>query len=275
MDIEHYISCLRAYPVFDHQPDVNGVRFEYADPGDEHLMTLRSEYGIDKVVTGDSTLKKALQSMAWVFSQFRHTGEEVRVPVYNALEILKRATEGRFYCFHKAVVLNEVLLSLGLRSRVVTCYPLQFDMDCHVAVLVFVPEQRKWVFIDPTFNTYFPDSRSGLLGPLEIRNAYLRREVPDFADIPIDKSWTLVLAGKEYPTYKDWYRMYMAKNCFRFSSPISCCFGSYGSNVSRTVYLNPLGYDATNEYDGDETALRFNSYTNSAADFLREPVWRT
>ncbi len=76
-------------------------------------------------------LQQALDSMSWVFGQFRHTGSAVDVPATNALDILARAGEGTFYCDHKAVVLIEVLLARGLPSRVITCLPQHFDMDRH------------------------------------------------------------------------------------------------------------------------------------------------
>ena len=272
MNIEGYITRLREFPEFDSREGATLLEFSYAGAAEERLVFLRGAYGIAPATSSVDLLPQALDSMSWVFGQFRHTGSAVDIPATNALDILARADEGTFDCTHKAVVLNEVLLARGLPSRVITCIPQHFDMDRHVAVIVFAAEQNKWVFLDPTFNTYFPDGQAGALGPIEIRDAYRQGRNPSFAEIPIDKQWTLALAGKEYDSYQDWYTTYMAKNCFRFSSPTVSSFGSSGSSATQMAFLNPTGYCHRNEYDDLGARHRPNVYTHSTSDFLCPPA---
>ena len=271
MSIDEYVTRLQAFPEFESGACSSSLQFEYAAADEEHLASLRRTHDITAIPAGADVLREAVDSMSWVFGRFRHKGDAVDLPATNALEILARSDEGTFYCSHKAVVLNEVLLARGVHARVVTCFPQHFDMDRHVAVLLFVPDQGKWVFLDPTFNTYFHDGQSGALGPIEIREAYRQGGIPEFAEIPINKTWTLVLGGEEYDTYREWYAAYMAKNCFRFSSPTLSSFGTYGSSSQQMAYLNPLGYTAQNEYDDLGRRSRPNLYTHGMIDFLSPP----
>jgi hypothetical protein len=272
MTLDECIARLRQYHAFGDTISPSAVQFEYASATDDQLTQLRSNYGIQPACEDADVLQQALDSMSWVFSRFQLTGSSVDIPATNALDILARSDEGTFYCSHKAVVLNEVLLARGLHSRVITCIPQHFDMDRHVAVIVFLAAQRKWVFLDPTFSTHFHDGSTGALGPIEIREAYRGGHCPGFSEIPINKTWRLVLDGQEYDSYHDWYTTYMAKNCFRFSCPAVSGFGNYGSSETQMVFLNPTGYSETNEYDDVSVRSKPSAYTHSLAEFLRPPM---
>jgi len=272
LTLDECIARLSRYHAFGGALSPTAVQFEYASATDDQLVRLRSSYGIQPAERDADVLEQALDTMSWVFSRFQLTGSSVDMPATNALDILARSGEGAFYCSHKAVVLNEMLLARGLHSRVITCIPQHFDMDRHVAVIVFLAAQRRWVFLDPTFNTYFHGGSTRALGPIEIREAYRGGTCPGFSEIPIDKTWRLVLDGQEYESYHDWYRTYMAKNCFRFSCPAVSAFGSYGSSETQMVFLNPMGYRERNEYDGVGVRSKDSAYTHSASEFLGPPV---
>lgn len=83
---------------------------------------------------------------------------------------------------------------------------------------------------------------------MEIRKQYLNRKDIQFKGIEIDKRWTLILNGIVCETYDEWYKIYMAKNCFRFAFPQKSKF-NYSNADARYVFANPLGYKVKNEYD--------------------------
>jgi hypothetical protein len=43
------------------------------------------------------------------------------------------------------------------------------DIDNHVVVMAWIPEDGKWILLDPSFNAYLADSEGHVLSPAEIR----------------------------------------------------------------------------------------------------------
>jgi len=145
----------------------------------------------------------------------------------------------------------ELLLALNRKATVVSCLPKTFDCDSHAAVLTYLEDAGKWAFFAPTFNTYFAGRSGEPLDILEIRAAYASEITPQFEPIPIQKEWVLVLNGIVYETYEEWYRVYMAKNTFRFILPAENFYGAYDrANDSKMRYcISPENYSDRNEYD--------------------------
>jgi hypothetical protein len=184
--------------------------------------------------------------------------------------ILENKQKGQMFCFYYAILMNEILLSLGIKSRIIECFPKIFDHDCHMAVIVFIPELNEWAFFDPTFNTYFIDDEGKPLAIDKIRNIYKNmmetKKVPRFIPIGIEKKWELVLAGNRYETYDEWYAIYMLKNIFRFLSPLKSTFGYNIKRDEINLMLNPVGYHIINEYDSFNYGRII--YTNNMQMFI-------
>jgi 2,4-dienoyl-CoA reductase-like NADH-dependent reductase (Old Yellow Enzyme family) len=53
-------------------------------------------------------------------------------------------------------------------------------------------------------------------------------------------------------TYDAWYSVYMAKNCFRFCTPLISECGQESNDLRQFVLLDPKGYEESNEYDSPE-----------------------
>lgn len=270
---KHYISLLTKYPDFKHlnlNVDCKNI-FEYSDNHDINLITLRKTYGIDDIAIGKDIVDKVIALMEWVHNELFFVGNNINPPYRNSLSILSVKKQGALFCLYQANVLNDVLLSIGIKSRIIRCLPYEYDMDCHVGVIVFIPERNKWLFFDPTFNTYFTDKIGNPLSIREIREVYKSCQIPAFKHIDIKKDWELFMNGIVCETYDDWYSLYIAKNCFRFASPKESSFDYNSKDTERTVFLNPTGYQIKNEYDNNIKNSHLSLYTDDINHFFRIP----
>ena len=66
--------------------------------------------------------------------------------------------------------------------------PIFGNVSCHVVTHVFLPEQNKWVMLDPSFNTYVMDKDFRPLNIVEITTA-LRNGTQLFTCDISDESW--------------------------------------------------------------------------------------
>jgi hypothetical protein len=271
MDVDEYCGLIQDYPRFDLSSNVRGELFTYSTVDDPRLSELRDTYGLGQVAGEGDCWSKATRLLSWTFEQLFHVGRTISPEPRDALNILAHRKTGSLFCIHKSIVLNEALLSVGLPSRLLWCYPYEFDSDCHVVVLVYVPELGKWAVLDPAFNTYFHGDDGAPSSVLEVRGAYASGSLPAFRSITIDKRWKLVMNGVTCETYDRFYQLYMAKNCFRFSSPADSRVGCSTDLQVRRVFLNPKGFTTTNQYDSSTRDPASNVYITSAYAFFAQP----
>lgn len=266
-----YISLLNKYPNFSQLNNNNELFFKYSDDNDINLITLRKTYGIDTIIAGLDTMDKIISLTEWVHNELFCVGSNINPPHRDSLSILSVKGQGALFCYYQAIVLNDALLSIGIKSRIIKCLPYEFDMDCHVGVIAFISERNKWVFFDPTFNTYFTDNNGNPLSLIEIRNEFKQGRIPVFKHITIKKDWVLIMNGIICDTYDDWYSIYMAKNCFRFASPLESLYNYASKDTGSTIFLNPIAYDIKNEYDNNIKNSHLSLYTNNINCFFRSP----
>jgi hypothetical protein len=262
-----YLESLVEFPTFDYN-EFEKTPFVYDDIYNNiNLSKLKNKYNIKNISNKESILHKTMDIMNWVHKELFCTKKLIKPNEMNSLCILKNRQKGQMLCFYYAIVMNEILLSLGIKSRVIECFPKMFDMDCHMAVTVLIPEVNQWCFFDPTFNTLFFDETKKPLSIDEIRKKYLGiidgKDQPKFLSINIKKEWELVLVDR-YETYNEWYFVYMLKNIFRFSSPLKSTFGF--NKDEKNVILNPIGYNTINEYDNNHGKIL---YTNNMQAFIK------
>ena len=111
--------------------------------------------------------------MYWIHNLVPHDGNHENPVVRNALSMInqcKKENRG-LNCRGLATVLNECYLSMGIKSRFVTCLPkdsLHTDPDCHVINIVYISSLKKWIWIDPTFCAYIMNEKGELLNLEEV-----------------------------------------------------------------------------------------------------------
>ncbi|MFB4213252.1 transglutaminase-like domain-containing protein [Shouchella sp. JSM 1781072] len=130
----------------------------YLRTNEEELDQLR-EY-VYRHLNVDSTDEWGvfLTVMNWVHQRFDHDG--INSGQYlSSLDILKEAGTGKsFRCAEYAKVTSDILLGLGYVARVVRVFSEAADYggigQSHVVVEVWSVHLKKWLFLDPQFNSY-------------------------------------------------------------------------------------------------------------------------
>lgn len=242
-----YAGILNEHPKFILNHAKNSL-FEFQNEHDKSLVDLKSDFNVDVIAAGKSDFDKTLSLMMYIHKELFFPGSNISPTVNNTYEIMKVRKTGALFCSYHATVLTEMLLSIGVKAIKISCLPKDFDGDCHVAVLAYMKEKKKWVFFDPTFGTYFFDENGNPLSILEIREQYINRKNILFKNIQIDKQWRLIMNGVVCESYDEWYRIYMSKNSFRFMFPQKSEF-NYSNTYAKYIFTNPLGYTTKNEYD--------------------------
>lgn len=242
-----WIDSLQEYPEIScNMSDVQDVPFFTYMPAEAPpLVELRTMYGLTDLVWGMSELAAALKLLEWTYAAIEHDGNATNPQPCNSLNILatcmieKKAVN----CRMKAIVLNEVYLSLGYRSRYITCMPAVADGDCHVLVMVYIASLGHWITVDPTQNTYFTGPDGAIINVLQARQIYRRGGTPGLHHIERPLIAPLIFNGVECNSYDEFYILYMSNNCFRFACPVASEFGYDSTQDARFIYLSPLGYD--------------------------------
>ena len=264
--LDNYVQRLKDFPNFTAgSPSEKSLDWKYY-PAASELADLIDKHDLESVMGDGTEMKRFINLMDWVHNATYSEGDLGNPDTLNAAAIINYVkTEKRAVnCKMKSVVLNELLLAFGYYSRRISCKPSQFDGDLHSIVAVYCSESGKWVCLDPTFNTYFHDTAGNLLGYLEIRGAYANGEIPAFRSIQISHQNPLMLQGIEFPSYDQWYAVYMAKNCFQASCPRISRFGYENSESRSLVDLVPEGFTVKDRKTG-------TIVTSNSDDFFRKP----
>lgn len=175
-----YPWILGQYAEYASVPLGAGPVFRYQSKDDADLVRFRTAYKLGEVAGSGDAQSMLLNLMRWVHREVRHDGNSESPLAKDALSLLDLCRkEGRgLNCRMMATILNEACLSLGFKSRILTCLPLdEKDPDCHVITVVWSGELRKWLYLDPTFEAYFTDPNGVLLSVEEVRSA-LGKGVP-------------------------------------------------------------------------------------------------
>jgi len=232
---ENLMNLLAENNDFD-RPDSIPVHFGYVME-DPKLDELREAYGLAEIAGEGDTQTKALNLLNWVGSHTNHNGS-YDSPVKNALAVLEYAYDkghqNGVNCHDLSIILTEACLAMGIQARSLWLYPADSsDIDRHVITMAYIPENEKWIMLDPSSNCYLSDMDGNILSPLEVREK---------------------LAGKEQmyinPTAKtDYidYINYLAKNMFHFGSIQTTKFGVFEEwqDDNPMIYFCPVGFDRT------------------------------
>lgn len=280
MDIRStsYCALLAQYPDFAavHSPAEELPEWSYASPDAPGLAELRTRYGLLSLIEGMSELDAILKLLEWAYGIVEHDGGAVNPEPRSAVNILNACAVNRaaVNCRMKAIVLSEAYLSVGFRSRYVTCLPAEYDGDCHVIVLVYASSLGKWISVDPTHNTFFTSADGAILNILEARQIYWAGSAPSFRSIDRPATGPLHCGGIDCATYDEFYEVYMCKNCFRFSCPIASEPGVDSRPDAQFVVLNPLGYTGDPGGEARIWGSRPLLVTHDASHFLAKPPTR-
>jgi hypothetical protein len=214
--------------------------FEYEDIRNSRIQAVKNYLQLDSVAGQGDELSKIINIMTWVHNSIRHDGSNWPTCEIDAIDIYNysKASGRGVNCRALAIVLNECYLSMGFKSRFITCMPKsETDPDCHVINCVYSTALDKWVWMDPSFNAYVKDENGNLLGISEVRSRLINQQPLILND---DANWN----GE--PRQKEWYLdYYMAKNLYWINCPARSFFNvetMYRNTSENYVALMPSGY---------------------------------
>jgi hypothetical protein len=217
--------------------------FSYQQSDNTNLTALRKGFNLDSIAGQGSDVLQILNLMHWIHDLVPHDGMNGNPEVKNALsmlEVCKKDSRG-LNCRGLALVLNECYLSMGIKSRVVTCLPkdsLKIDQDCHVINSVYSESLKKWLWIDPTFDAYVMNEKGDMLSIAEVRECLINDKT---LILNPDANWN----NQSAQTKEDYLENYMAKNLYMLECPASSEYNMETISEGKTynyIRLLPLDY---------------------------------
>lgn len=274
-EIPDYIGKLKKAAKYNVSDLRTLPEFTYQDSSNVHLKALRKKYNLDSIAGEAGELNQIINLMHWIHNLVRHDGQHGNPENKNADDMITTCSDGSrgLNCRGLAISLNECYLAMGFKSRYVTCMPkeLEFD-DCHVINMVYSEWLKKWVYMDPTNNTYVMDEKGTLLSIEEVRQRLI-----DGRTIILnpDANWN----NEQFVWLEEYLHFYMAKNLYRLECPVSSEYDyETKSSGKNTCYIELLPLDGINqtpqksEYvNKDLNATITNYVTNNPRIFWAVP----
>lgn len=213
-----------------------------------------TELNLDRIAaSGLSTWEKALEVSRFVSDHIPHDNQKEPMQELNAItlwEYAQRVPTG-FNCRWHAILLSELLLSIDIKNRFVTCFPEdEQDQDCHVVNLVWLPEADKWAMIDSDMQEYVTDPDGNPLSLEEMR-----------AELIAGRK--LVIHRNADPDGVEYMQGYWAKNLYWFDIHMTYGYDLEGRRrlPDYMLTLIPPGFQIPEKY----SSFSINVTTNAAA----------
>lgn len=211
-----YLDKLKAAAKYNFKDTRVIPEFTYQDQNNPNLIALRKGFNLDSIAGYGNDISKILNLLHWIHNLIPHDGNHENPTIKNALSMITQCKkeERGLNCRGLATVLNECYLSMGFKSRFVTCMPKDsvFD-DCHVINSVYLPNEKKWIWIDPTHNAYVMNEKGELLSIEEVRERLISGRP---LILNPDANWN----NKSTTTKEEYLYKYMAKNLYRLQCPL-------------------------------------------------------
>lgn len=282
IDIERetsdYLYILKKARQYNNNENIELPKFTYQSENNPNLVVLRKTFKLDSIAGEGNEVSKILRLLHWIHNLIPHDGNHQNPVVKNAMSMIsvcKKDNRG-LNCRGLATVLNECYLSMGIKSRFVTCLPkdsLGIDNDCHVINMVYSVQLKKWLWIDPTNDAYVMDDKGNLLSIEEVRERLIY-------DKPLvlnpEANWNHIRPV----TKKDYLENYMAKNLYILECPLNSEYDLETKIKNKAInYLQliPLDYfkkslERTIAIDNKEKTTIIKNKTNNSNAFWQPPL---
>jgi hypothetical protein len=230
------------------------------------LVDLRTKYKLDSVAGNGDEVSQIIRLMQWVHQTIRHDGNSKNPSDTHAdalIEVCKKENRG-VNCRMLATILNEVYLAKGYKSHFVTCLPKsKTDPDCHVINSVYSKTLKKWLWMDPTFETWVKDENGNLLSIQEVRERLI-------SGFPLEASPKLNWNGNPNDP-KNYLHNYMAKNLFQFNIPRKSSSGYENCNYQDRWYVQLISVEYQKEHPELNGLKDQIYYTTDSEQFWKHP----
>ena len=270
-----YLDILKGsdkYNINDNRPI---PKFTYQSMDNQNLVKIRKDFNLDSVAGKGNEIYRILSLMHWVHNIVKHDGSSNNPALRNAIDLIavcKKENRG-VNCRMMATILNECYLSMGIKSRFITCWPKDTtDIDCHVINMVYSNSLNKWIWIDPTFDAYVMNEKGELLGIQEVRERLINGKT---IILNPEANW-----NRQNSQTKEYYiEFYMTKNLYRLRTPV---VSEYDTETSRTgkelTFVDLIPFDGTGQTPQKKeeteigTGMKFTYYkTNNPIIFWTKP----
>ena len=149
-----YIDLLKKYPTYD-TVKYSLPSFTYQSDKSIELIDFRHKYRIDSIAGNGDEFEKQIRLLIWVNSTFKHNGNTPLPSKLNADTLAIIGQKSGIHCGGLAIILNTVYLSMGFKSRFITCLNNDSTFnDPHTLTIVFSKKYKKWILADPTYCAY-------------------------------------------------------------------------------------------------------------------------
>lgn len=211
----------------------DSIQFTYQRKEHADLTALRETLKLEEIAGEGPETQQIIRLMQFVHQLVRWDGSAPWPQgTLNTKTILQHSqeTDQGVNCRMMAIILQEVYLSMGFPARIVGCIPLDpNDNDSHVITTVWAADLGKWLWMDPSFNTYVMDNHGTPVGVEEVREG--------------------LIAGKQFKLSEGanvrgnrlkesfYFNYYMTKNLYAMVSPMEARYGYEGSPGQRFVVM--------------------------------------
>lgn len=272
--IDSYLDVLKKGKAYDNNDTCTFPRFEYQAMNNTNLVALRHDLKLDSIAGTGNEVSKVLNLMHWIHNLIPHDGNHENPTIKNAMSMIQVCKNDKrgLNCRGLATVLNECYLSLGMKSRFVTCMPKDtVFQDCHVINMVWIAALDKWIWVDPTNDAYVMDENGVLLSIEEVRHRLI---VGGTLIVNPDANWN----HKSSVSVEDYLYNYMAKNLYRLESPIVSQYDTETNTEEKSlqyIELIPLdGFQQKPKYKKEYNSKFKTTYhfykTNNAEVFWKK-----
>lgn len=243
----------------------HAIRYE-KNPRNEFLETLRTTYGIDRLVQNSrDDAESARRIIHWVHQQWQHDG--LNEPSHSdALTILREAREGKqFRCVEYAIVTTACLAAVGLNARTVGLYSHDVETKpvaaAHVVTEVFLKDFQKWAYVDAEWDV-MPVENGFPLNAIELGKAIDRND-PDLT--------IMSQSGTTKAAYLEWIQPYLYYLDVAVDNSQTVAGTDFNSKEAPRLMLVPLGAKEPRIF---QRHFRIDNcfYTNSETDFYEDPA---
>jgi hypothetical protein len=270
-----YLDTLRKAKVYNYSDQRFIPKFTYLSSEDPNLIKIRVVLKLDSIAGKANEISKILNILHWVHFVVWHDGEASNPTSKNALDLISYCkTQSRgMTCRMMATILNECYLSLGIKSRLVTCMPKEIKFDeCHVINAVYSNQLNKWIWIDPTFDAYVMDEKGELLGIQEVRERLISGKL---LILNPEANWNRLTSQIK----EEYLEHYMAKNLYRLECQVASGYNTETWVPGKEInYIELLPLDGLNQNPQKEedisksTGLKFTNFkTNNPNLFWTKP----
>lgn len=124
-----------------------------------------SLWNIDKIAGKGTTFQKAINIMSWLTEHTFYSGMSLLKINDKTSDILNKTVDKGFKfamnCRLKAIALTDMLQSIGIHAipilllAITPTYKNKSLWFNHFMVHIYLPEENRWIVVDPSFNVHF------------------------------------------------------------------------------------------------------------------------